>query len=120
MVDAKAKACIFCSCVFFRSGDLKFKRGKENLKVCMECGVPKTEEDMELILEWEKETGKKVHKVNPDWNDIKKHFTKHKILEYIEKNPESDSEDVAKALNISDKLASDLTTELTREGALDV
>jgi len=116
---ANAKACIFCSCVFFRSGDLKFKRGKKKLKLCKECNLPKTEDDMKLIFEWEKETGKMVHGEKPDWDDIKKHFTKHRIVEYLEKNPESDSEEIAKELNISDKLASDLTTEMARDGELE-
>lgn len=119
--SGKVSSCIFCSHPLVKSGTLKFLNGsKKKIKVCAKCNLPKTEKDMELILRWERKTGKNVYQKKADWKEIKEHFIKHRILEYIEKNPESDFEDIAKALFISDKLASDLTTELARDGKLEI
>lgn len=42
-----------------------------------------------------------------------------RILWHITENPGSDSEDIARAFNITDKLASDLTADMARMGMLE-
>lgn len=117
--NKKALSCIFCSYPLFKSGTINIPSdGEVKVTVCKKCSVPKTEKDMELMLKWEKETGNKVYAKHVDWKGIREHFIKYKILDYVEKNPGYDSEDIAKALFISDKLASDLTTELARDGKI--
>jgi len=78
----KALSCIFCSHPFIKSGTLNFpgSNKKEKLKVCAKCNLPITEKDMELILRWERETGKDVYQKKADWKGIKRHFKLHKQL----------------------------------------
>lgn len=77
----KALSCIFCSHPLIKSGTLEFLDGsKKKIKVCAQCNLPKTEKDMEVILEWECNTGRDVYKKKADWKGIRKHFKLHKQL----------------------------------------
>lgn len=77
----KALSCIFCSHPFIKSGTLKFLDGtKKKIKVCAKCNLPITEEDMEMILSWERNTGRDVYEKKADWKGIRKHFRLHKQL----------------------------------------
>lgn len=78
----KASSCIFCSHPLIKSGTLNFPglNKKKKLKVCAKCNLPITEEDMELILSWERETGKDVYQKKADWKGIRRHFKLHKQL----------------------------------------
>lgn len=80
--SGKVSSCIFCSHPLVKSGTLNFPglNKKEKLKVCAKCNLPKTEKDMELILRWERETGKNVYQKKADWEGIRKHFKLHKEL----------------------------------------
>lgn len=78
----KVLSCIFCSHPLIKSGTLNFLglNKKEKLKICARCNLPITEKDMELILKWERETGRDVYQKKADWKGIREHFKLHKEL----------------------------------------
>lgn len=77
----KVLSCIFCSYPLIKSGTLEFLDGsKKKIKVCAKCNLPITEKDMEIIFEWEFNTGRDVYQKKADWKGIRKHLKLHKKL----------------------------------------